>query len=146
MPLRELRRRPRNQTLHRGLRKRKGSLKNPSDVIREHSQRRDCLACKEILGDAQVLEGEEKKLPKLSELKIGDDLTQTHICVDADQEFTRCGNHPNILPLFGRLGRSLTSLLSSLRHEAHPHHSENENLKQRRGRGIPPTTTLWVYL
>jgi hypothetical protein len=38
--------------------------------------------------------------------------------IDANQEFTRCGN---ILPLFGRLGRSITSLLSSLRHEARPH-------------------------
>jgi hypothetical protein len=38
--------------------------------------------------------------------------------IDANQMFTRCGNHPNILSLFGRLGRSPTSLLSSLRHEA----------------------------
>jgi hypothetical protein len=34
----------------------------------------------------------------------------------ANPEFTRCGNHPNILPLFERLERSLTSLLSSPRH------------------------------
>jgi hypothetical protein len=32
-----------------------------------------------------------------------------------------CGNHQNIIPLFKRLGRSLTALLSSLRYEAHPH-------------------------
>jgi hypothetical protein len=52
---------------------------------------------------------------------MGDDLTQTHVCIDANQEFIRCGYHPNILSLFGRLGRSLTYLLSSLRHKAHPH-------------------------
>jgi hypothetical protein len=46
--------------------------------------------------------------------KIGDDLTQKHNYIDANQEFTRCGNHPNILPLFGRLGISLTSLFSYL--------------------------------
>jgi hypothetical protein len=53
--------------------------------------------------------------------KIGDDLTQNHGYIDANQEFIKCGNHPNIVPLFRRLGRSLTSLLSSLWHEAHPH-------------------------
>jgi hypothetical protein len=41
-------------------------------------------------------------------------LIQKHNYIGANQEFTRCRNHPNILPLFGRLGRSLTSLLSSL--------------------------------
>jgi hypothetical protein len=41
--------------------------------------------------------------------------------IDANQEFIRCGNHPDILPLFERLVRSLTSLLPSLRHEEHPH-------------------------
>jgi hypothetical protein len=44
-----------------------------------------------------------------------------HSYIEANQMFTRCENHPDILPLFERLGRSLTSLLSSLRHEAHPH-------------------------
>jgi hypothetical protein len=52
-------------------------------------------------------------------LKIGDDSTLKHDYIDVNQEFTRCENHTNILSLFGRLGRSLTSLLSSLRHEAH---------------------------
>jgi hypothetical protein len=41
-----------------------------------------------------------------------------------------CENHPNILPFFGKLGRSLTFLLSSLRYEAHPHW-QNEILKPR---------------
>jgi hypothetical protein len=64
--------------------------------------------------------------PKISEMKNitaqqKNDSTQKDSYIDANQGFTRCGNHPNILPLFGRLGRSLTSLLSSLRHEAHPH-------------------------
>jgi hypothetical protein len=54
---------------------------------------------------------------KTLQLKIGEDLAQTHGCIDANQESTRCGNQPNILPLFGRLGRTLTSLLSSLRHK-----------------------------
>jgi hypothetical protein len=34
----------------------------------------------------------------------GDDSIQKHNYVDVNQEFTRCGNHPNILPLFGKLG------------------------------------------
>jgi hypothetical protein len=53
---------------------------------------------------------------KTLQLKIGDELTQTQRCIDANQESTRCENHPNILPLFGRSGRSLTSLLSSHTH------------------------------
>jgi hypothetical protein len=56
---------------------------------------------------------------KILQLKIGDDSTQKDSYIDANQEFTRCENHPSILPLFERLGRSLTSLLSSLGHEAH---------------------------
>jgi hypothetical protein len=40
--------------------------------------------------------------------KIGDDLTQKHSYVDANQEFIRCENHHNVLPLFGGLKRSLT--------------------------------------
>jgi hypothetical protein len=47
-----------------------------------------------------------------------------HGYIEANQIFTRCENHPNILPLFERLGRSLTSLISSLRHEAHLHLSK----------------------
>jgi hypothetical protein len=35
--------------------------------------------------------------------------------------FTRCGNHQNLLTLFERLERSHTSVISSLRHEAHSH-------------------------
>jgi hypothetical protein len=58
---------------------------------------------------------------KILQLKIGDDLTQKYSYIDVNQEFTRCGNHPNIHPVFGRFGRSLTSLLSSLKYEAHPH-------------------------
>jgi hypothetical protein len=61
-----------------------------------------------------------KKMINISAHRRGDSI-QTHGCIDANQKFTRYGNQPNILPLFGRLGRSLTSLLSSLRHEARPH-------------------------
>jgi hypothetical protein len=39
---------------------------------------------------------------------IGDDLTQTHCYIDANQESTRYGNHHNILPLFEGLEGSLT--------------------------------------
>jgi hypothetical protein len=53
------------------------------------------------------------------QLKIEDDSTQKDSYIDANQEFIRCGNHPNIFPLFGRLQRPLNSLLSSLRHETH---------------------------
>jgi hypothetical protein len=56
---------------------------------------------------------------KILQLKIGEDLAQTQGCIDANQESTRCENHPNVLSLFGRLERSLTSLISSLRHEAY---------------------------
>jgi hypothetical protein len=83
---------------------------------------------------------------KTLQLKIGDELTQTHGCIDTNQESTRCGNHPNILPLFGRLGRPLTSLLSSLRHEAHTTPSKMKTQSQGGGRGIPPTIALWFYL
>jgi hypothetical protein len=62
--------------------------------------------------------------------------------IEAYQEFTWCVNHPNILSLFRRLGRSLTSLLSSLGYEAHTIPSKNEDLKPRGERGIPPTITL----
>jgi hypothetical protein len=58
---------------------------------------------------------------KTLQLKIGDDSTQKDSYIDANQEFTRCENHPNIFPLFGWLERSLTSLLSSLWYEAQPH-------------------------
>jgi hypothetical protein len=74
------------------------------------------------------------------------DSIQTHECIDANQEFTRCGNHSNILPLIGRLRRSLTSLLSSPRHDAHPHLAKQRLKSKGGGRGIPPTTTLWLYL
>jgi hypothetical protein len=60
----------------------------------------------------------------------GDDSTQKDSYTNANQGFTRCGIYLDILPLFGRLGRSLTSLLSSLRHEAHPHLAKTENLRQ----------------
>jgi hypothetical protein len=36
------------------------------------------------------------------------DLIHTHGCIDVNQEFTRCGNDPNILPLFRGLEGSLT--------------------------------------
>jgi hypothetical protein len=66
-----------------------------------------------------------KKL-KILQLKIGEDLAQTHGYIDANQEFTRCRNHPNILLLFGRSERSLTSLLPSLGHEAHTTPSDKD--------------------
>jgi hypothetical protein len=53
------------------------------------------------------------------QLKIGEDLAQTHRYIDANKVPTMCGIHSNILPPFGRLGRFITSFLSSLRHEAH---------------------------
>jgi hypothetical protein len=79
-------------------------------------------------------------------LYIWDGLTQTHGYIDANQESIRCENHPNTLPLFGKLVRSLTSLLSSLGYEAHITPQQNEDLSPRGGRGIPPTIALWFYL
>jgi hypothetical protein len=63
---------------------------------------------------------------------------QTHGCIDANKAFTRCGNQPNILPLFGRLGRSLTSLLSSVRHEAHLHLAKWRTKSKGVGEGCLP--------
>jgi hypothetical protein len=48
---------------------------------------------------------------KILQPKIGDDSIQKDSYIDANQESTRCGNHSNILPLFGRSGRSLLSAL-----------------------------------
>jgi hypothetical protein len=80
------------------------------------------------------------------QLKIRDDSTQKDSYIDANQEFTKCGNHPNILPLFERLGRYLISLISSLRYEAHITPNKMKTKVQGGGRGIPPTTVLWFYL
>jgi hypothetical protein len=41
--------------------------------------------------------------------KIGDDLIQKYIYIDANQKSTRCENHHNILPHIGGLQGSLTS-------------------------------------
>jgi hypothetical protein len=57
--------------------------------------------------------------------KIWDNLTQTHNYIDANQEFTMCENHHNILPLFGGLEGSLTLSSPLLHHEAHPHRSKS---------------------
>jgi hypothetical protein len=76
-----------------------------------------------------------RKWKTFQHIERGDSI-QTHGCMDANQEFTMCGNHPNILPLFGRLGRSLTSLLSSLRHEAHPHLRQMKTKVKGVGRGM----------
>jgi hypothetical protein len=65
------------------------------------------------------------------QLKIVNELTQIQGYIDANQESIRCGNHPNNLPLFGRSGRSLTSLLPYLRHEAYTTPSKNEDLQPR---------------
>jgi hypothetical protein len=54
-----------------------------------------------------------KKKKTFQHIDRGDSI-KTHRYIDANPVFIRCGNHPNILPLFGRLGRSLTSLLSPL--------------------------------
>jgi hypothetical protein len=56
---------------------------------------------------------------KTLQLKTEDYSIKKDIYIYANQESTRCGNHPIILPLFERSGRILTSLLSSLRHKAH---------------------------
>jgi hypothetical protein len=45
---------------------------------------------------------------KIFQHNIGDDLTQKHSYIGVNQEFTRCKNHHNNLPLFQGLERSLT--------------------------------------
>jgi hypothetical protein len=69
------------------------------------------------------------------QLNKGDDSTKKDSYIDANQGFTMCGNHPNILPLFGRLGRPL-------RHEAHPHLAKRRPKAKGVGDGLPPTTAL----
>jgi hypothetical protein len=54
-----------------------------------------------------------RKIKTFQHIDRGDSI-KTHRYIDANPVFIRCGNHPYILPLFGRLGRSLTSLLSPL--------------------------------
>jgi hypothetical protein len=44
--------------------------------------------------------------PKIKKMKKNS--IQTHGCIKANQEFTSCGNHPKILPLFRGLEGSLT--------------------------------------
>jgi hypothetical protein len=72
----------------------------------------------------KFMEGIEEKLLKSQDKKLGkkysknhektlhhnirDDLTQKHGYIDANQEFTRCKNCHNILPLFRGLEGSLT--------------------------------------
>jgi hypothetical protein len=65
---------------------------------------------------------------KILQHKIGDDLTQNHGYNDVNQEFIRCGNHYNILPLFGGLEGSLTfsHLLSYTM--KHTHTSQKETM------------------
>jgi hypothetical protein len=46
-----------------------------------------------------------KKMKTFQHIERGDSI-QTHGCIDSNQEFTKCGNRPNILPLFGRLGEN----------------------------------------
>jgi hypothetical protein len=83
---------------------------------------------------------------KILQLKIWDDSTQKGNYIDANQEFTRCGNHPNILPLFERLGRSFTSLLSSLRHEAHPHLAKCRPKAKGRGRDTSHNNPMGLFI
>jgi hypothetical protein len=73
------------------------------------------------------------KIMKMENIAAQDmsDSIQKDSYVDANQESTRYGNHPIILPLFERLRKTLTSLLSSLRYEAHTTPSKNEDLKPR---------------
>jgi hypothetical protein len=99
---------------------------HPSTQTHGRNQRKTPQLVKSKFGPKNLQKSQKWKT---LQRKIGDDSTQKDSYIDANQEFTRCGNHPNILPLFGRFGRSHTSLLSSLRHEAHTTPSKNEDLK-----------------
>jgi hypothetical protein len=68
-----------------------------------------------------------KKMKTFQHIERGDSI-QTHGCIDANQEFTRCGNHDNILPLFEGLEGSLTfsHLLSHTM--KHTHTSQNATI------------------
>jgi hypothetical protein len=93
----------------------------PSTQIRGRNQRKTPQITKSKI--------EAKIPPKIMKMKNGAAHWETrfnpkHNYIEVNQMLTWCGNHPNILSLFGRLERSLTSLLSSLRHEAHPHLSK----------------------
>jgi hypothetical protein len=85
----------------------------------ERNQRKTPQIAKSIIG--LKIPPKITKMKKTLQLKIEEDWAQIYGWIDGNQVFIRCGNNLNILQLFGRLGRSLTSLLSSLLHEAHPH-------------------------
>jgi hypothetical protein len=73
--------------------------------------------------------------------KIGDDFTQTHRCIHANQKFTRCRNRHNILPLFGGLEWSLTFspvLSYTMKHT----HTTQKATIARGGRGIAECLVL----
>jgi hypothetical protein len=89
---------------------------HPSTQIHGRNRRKTPQIMKSKSGQKYLQKSQKWKI---LQIKIGYDSTPKDTYLDAKQEFTRCGNHPNILSLFGRMGRSLTSLLSSLRHEAH---------------------------
>jgi hypothetical protein len=77
------------------------------------------------------------------------DSIQTHGCIDANQEFTRYGNHHNILPLFGGLEKYLTfSLLLSYTMK-HTHTSQNTTIAkglERDGRMLTSLPALGVLI
>jgi hypothetical protein len=77
------------------------------------------------------------KITKIKTLqhKIGDDLTQKHDYIDTNQEFTRCGNHHNILTLWRIEGISHFLSFPLLHNEAHPHLSKMQ-LCLGGGRGV----------
>jgi hypothetical protein len=95
---------------------------------------------KERLFNSQERKSGQKYLQKsrkwkIFQHKIGDDFIQTHGCIDANQEFTRCVNHHNILLLFGVLERSLTfspHLSYTMKHT----HTSQKQLWLRGGRGM----------
>jgi hypothetical protein len=90
---------------------------HPSTQPHRRNRRKKILISRNRKSGKNTSENQKKTLQHVK----GDDSIQKHSYIDVNQEFTRFGNHSDILSLYKRLGRSLTSLLSSLRHEAHPH-------------------------
>jgi hypothetical protein len=69
------------------------------------------------------------------------DSIQKHNYIEANQRFTRCGNHPNIFPLFGRLGRISHNLSYLLLDMKHTHTTQKAKSKPRCGGGMDEVLT-----
>jgi hypothetical protein len=119
---------------------------HPSNLSHGRNQRKTLQIARMKIGPKIPLK--IKKMETFQHIKRGDSI-QTHGCIDANKEFTRCENQPNILSLFRGLEGSLTfsPLLSYTK--KHTHISKKETTA--RGEGgmdecLPLHQSLGSYL